>query len=103
MKSYRYKMYTKAKDGHLDNQIDRFGIVYNHCIALHRRYYKLTGKLLSKYQNPTVKDYRVQEWVCPHCGKVHDRDRNAAINIYREGMSSLRRGSVRPRSERSVA
>ena len=42
-------MYTKAKDGHLDKQIDRFGIVYNHCIALHRRYYKLTGKLLSKY------------------------------------------------------
>ena len=54
-------------------------------------------------QNPATKDLRVREWGCPHCGKVHDRDRNAAINIYREGMSSLRRGSVRPCSERGVA
>lgn len=51
-------------------------------------------------KNPDTKDLRIREWVCPHCGKVHDRDRNAAINIYREGMSSLRRGSVRPRPER---
>ena len=42
-------MYTKAKDGHLDNQIDRFGIVYNHCIALHKKVYKLTGKSLNRY------------------------------------------------------
>jgi putative transposase len=50
MKTYRYKLYTKAKDGILDNQIDRFGIVYNHCIALHKRYFKFTGKYLNKYQ-----------------------------------------------------
>ena len=50
MKAYSYKLYTKAKDGVLDNQIDRFGIVYNHCIALHRKYYKLTGKLLNRYE-----------------------------------------------------
>ena len=42
-------MYTKAKDGVLDNQIDRFGIVYNHCIALHKRFYKLTGKSLNVF------------------------------------------------------
>ena len=49
MKTYLYKLYSKSKDGHLDNQIDRFGIVYNHCIALHRRYYKLTGKKIPCY------------------------------------------------------
>ena len=54
-------------------------------------------------KNPVTKDLRVREWACPHCGKVHDRDRNAAINIYREGMSSLRRGSVISFSERGVA
>ena len=43
-------MYTKAKDGVLDNQIDRFGIVYNHCIALHRKYFKLMGKLLNRFE-----------------------------------------------------
>ena len=49
MRTYRYKIYTKARDGRLDSQIDRFGIVYNHCIALHRRYYRATKKLLPKY------------------------------------------------------
>lgn len=50
MKTYKYKLYSKAKDGSIDNLIDRFGIVYNHCIALHKRYYKLTGKQLNKFQ-----------------------------------------------------
>ena len=49
MKTYGYKLYTKAKDGYLGSQIDRFGIVYNHCIALHRRYYKLTKKSLPRF------------------------------------------------------
>lgn len=43
-------MYTKEKDGILDDLIDRFGIVYNHCIAIHRRYYELKGKYLNKYK-----------------------------------------------------
>ncbi|MDT2783127.1 RNA-guided endonuclease TnpB family protein [Enterococcus asini] len=30
---------------------------------------------------PTV----VRQWQCPECGEVHDRDVNAAINIYQEG------------------
>ena len=53
MKTYKYKLYTKAKDGYLDSVIDRFGIVYNFCIALHRRlherYYRLFHKKLNSY------------------------------------------------------
>lgn len=33
------------------------------------------------HKNPNTKDLRIREWVCPHCGKIHDRDVNAAINI----------------------
>ena len=31
-------------------QIDVSGIIYNHCIALHKRYYRLFGKHLNKNQ-----------------------------------------------------
>jgi len=33
----------------LDNKINRFGILYNHCLKLYKRYYKLTGKRLHRF------------------------------------------------------
>ncbi|MCX6045477.1 MAG: transposase [Chloroflexi bacterium] len=49
MRTYKFKLYQSKKNKHLHQQIDISGIIWNHAIALHRRYYKLTGKSLNLY------------------------------------------------------
>ena len=50
MKTYVYKLYRSKKNKELHKKIDIAGIIYNHCIALHKRYYRLFGKSLNLYR-----------------------------------------------------
>ncbi len=47
--TYKYRLYQSKKDRHLRDTITLAGRTYNHCIALHKRYYRLTGKHLNQY------------------------------------------------------
>ena len=40
-------------------------------------------------ENTGKKPLNIREFTCPHCGKKHDRDINASINILKEGKRML--------------
>ncbi|MBR6405652.1 MAG: transposase, partial [Lachnospiraceae bacterium] len=46
------------------------------------------------YQFPDVKTKRLITWTCPKCGKVHQRDENASLNIRDEALRILAGVSV---------
>ena len=50
MKTYKLKLYHSKKNRKLEHQLWVASKVYNHSIALHRRYWKLFHKSLNKYQ-----------------------------------------------------
>lgn len=48
MKTFCFKLYHSSRCGEIMRLIDIAGLIYNHCIALHRRYYRLYGKYIHK-------------------------------------------------------
>ena len=46
------------------------------------------------YRNRELKDLSIREWECPECGRVHDRDLNASVNIMFEGLKMYMRSLV---------
>ena len=50
MKTYKFKMYSNHGNRELHDTIDGHGQVWNHCVALQRRYYAIYGKHISKFR-----------------------------------------------------
>ena len=48
-KSYKYKLYNSDKNDVLRGNIELYSEVYNHCVALYKRHYKIYKKHISKY------------------------------------------------------
>ena len=42
-KTYKYRLYHNRRNQHLQQRIDIAGMIWNHMIALQRRYYRMTG------------------------------------------------------------
>lgn len=69
MKIYRIKAYSKARQGFLDSQITRMGVVRNYAVKMMSLYYKHFGKTLTAFQlsnhiaNKKKKDCRTARMV----------------------------------------
>lgn len=50
MKTFCFKLYASKRNRKLHKQINVSAIIYNHCIALHKKFYKLYGKFLKLYK-----------------------------------------------------
>ena len=50
MQTYKFKMYHNHGNHELHKTIDRHAHVWNHCVALQRRYYAIFGKYISKFR-----------------------------------------------------
>ena len=59
-------------------------------VTVHKidRFYPCSKTCECGYVNKKLK-LSDREWVCPDCGKVNNRDLNAAENILRRGISEL--------------
>jgi len=50
MKTYSFKLYNSKKNKYLHQNIELACEIYNHCIALHKRYYRMSGKYPHVYK-----------------------------------------------------
>ena len=57
MKTYKFKLYSNHGNRDLHKTIDGHAHVWNHCVAVQRRYYAIYGKYISKFRliNPISK------------------------------------------------
>lgn len=47
MKTLKFKLYQHKRNRFLKRSINAAGVIYNHCIALHKRYYRMWDKHLN--------------------------------------------------------
>ena len=50
MKIYKFKLYSNHGNRELHKTIGGHAHVWNHCVALERRYYSIYGKYISKFR-----------------------------------------------------
>jgi putative transposase len=49
IKQFTYKVFDKPKNAKLHRLVNLHGVLYNHCIALHKRYTRLFGKHVNQF------------------------------------------------------
>ena len=78
MKTYCFKLYRSERNEKLNKQINSAALIYNHCIALHKRYFKLFGKHIHKY---TLRKHLTKLKKLPKFKFIKDFDAQAVEDI----------------------
>lgn len=47
-RTYKYRLYTHKRNRHLHERINVAGLIYNHCVAIQRRYYRIYGGYIGR-------------------------------------------------------
>lgn len=73
--------------------------LFNNCFVVNSDKWFPSSQLCSNcgFKFKGTKDLRIREWICPNCGKVHNRDQNAALNLRNNALlflSDLSKGIV---------
>ena len=72
---------------------------FNNCFVINADKWFPSSQLCSScgFKFKGTKDLRIREWICPKCGKEHNRDQNAALNLRNNALlflSDLNKGIV---------
>lgn len=79
---YRAKAIAEAKWYEFRKQILYKSELYGIEVVLANRFFPSSQLCSScRFKNKAVKNTKIREWDCPECGKHHNRDINAAINL----------------------
>jgi putative transposase len=96
MRTYVFKLYQAKRNKHLHHKISLAGSIYNHLIALHRRYYQMFGKSLNvirlqRHITKLKKTKRYGHW--NNIGSQEIQDIAQRIDrVYKLFFSNLKRG-----------
>jgi putative transposase len=75
-KSFKFKLYSADRNKRLDRQRIAASRIYNHCIALHKHYYRMWGKHLStsrlKKRIAFMRKHFRSDWRCLGSQSVQD-------------------------------
>lgn len=95
IKTFCFKLYKSKRNRKLHEQLDMACRMYNHCIALHRRYYSLFKITLNKYRlkrqiTKLKKTSKYNCWKLVPSQAIHDIvDRiDRAYGLYFSGLKS---------------
>ncbi|MFF7204490.1 RNA-guided endonuclease InsQ/TnpB family protein [Streptomyces sp. NPDC008141] len=77
---------TDAAWGELLRQLRYKCAWYGRTLVIVDRFFPSTRRCSSCHTKGPRLDVSVREWTCAHCGAVHGRDKNAAVNLRDEGM-----------------